>query len=393
VTFYINWFDLVIALFLTSVIWRGIIDGFVTQFLVYACFFGSLFLGGWLFPHLLPIHNQTTLTIVNANLVLIFAILLAFVGFEFGRYLHYSFLSKRLHWLETGLSIVLSFAAGLVAVWLIGSMIGRLPFEGFSNSANDALIVQALDQHLPPVPAVFAEFNHQLNPNNSPQIFTHTKFQTQQLLPATSPMVRQAAAMAERSVVRVTSFGCGGLVSGSGFVVAPNLIITSAHVVAGVHRPIVKYGSRSYAATPVLFDADLDLAALRVTDLKATPLNFINKDINDSTQVIILGYPGGNYTVAPGLILDEVWLSGTNIYGIDSIDRLIYEVQVSLQSGNSGGPMILPNGQVAGIIFGKATQTDQNSYGLALPSTEILDEVQQAQTSTRPISAGACLTD
>jgi uncharacterized protein YacL len=99
-----------------------------------------MFLGGWLFPHLLPIHSQTLLTIVNGNLVLIFAIVMAIIGFHLGQYLHISFTKRRLRYIENALSVILSLSFGLIAIWLITSMIGRLPFAGFSNSANDSLI-------------------------------------------------------------------------------------------------------------------------------------------------------------------------------------------------------------------------------------------------------------
>jgi uncharacterized membrane protein required for colicin V production len=73
VSLYINWFDLVIILLLAILVWRGIKGGFITQLLISIGFFGGLFLGGWLFPHILPIHDQTLLAVVNGILVLVFA--------------------------------------------------------------------------------------------------------------------------------------------------------------------------------------------------------------------------------------------------------------------------------------------------------------------------------
>jgi len=365
-------------------------DGFITQVLVNIAFFGGLFFGGWAFPYLLPIHNQTLLAVINGNLVLLFAIGLAIMAFNLGRRLHLSFSKSWLHQLETGLSVIFSICSGLIAAWLIASMIGRLPFEGLSNSANDALIVQFLDQHLPPIPAVFAEFDRQLNPNSSHVVFIRTPFQTQQYVPIGSPTLDNVAAAAQYSAVRITSFGCGGIVSGSGFVAAPDLVLTNAHVIAGVHRPIVKYGTQSYAGIPVLYDSNTDLAALRLTGLKAKPLTLFNGHVAPDTTTVLLGYPGGNYTPSLAVVLSETQLLTANLYGVGTVDRQIYELKAVIDPGSSGGPMLLPNGQVAGVIFAKPNGT--GNYAYALSSTSIRSEVQQAKQATRRVSTGTCLS-
>jgi S1-C subfamily serine protease len=391
VRLYINWFDIVLILFLATLIWQGIKHGFVTQFLVITFFFGGLFLGGWLFPHVLPIHDQTLLTIVNGNLVLIFAAIMAIIGFHLGHNFHISFGKNRWHQLENGLSVIMSLSFGLIAVWLVAAMIGRLPFAGLSNSANDSLIAQVLDQHLPPIPAVFAEFSRQLNPKSIPEIFIHTPLQTEQYVPIASPIAARIASIDEYSVVRITSFGCGGIVTGSGIVVAPNLVLTNAHVIAGVHRPIVKYGTQSYVGTPVLFDYNLDVAILRLSNLPATPLTIFNGTVAPGTGVVVLGYPGGNFTILPAVVSEQTQLVTDNLYNVGTVDRQVYEVQAPVGPGSSGGPMILQNGQVAGVIF--ARNGALNSYAYALTSTSVLSKVHQAERATRRISTGVCLSD
>lgn len=388
--FYVNWFDLVIIVLLAGLIWRSIKDGFITQFLMSICFFGGLFLAGWVFPHLLPIHNHTLLTIVNGNLVLVFAMFSGIAGFRLGRYLGFTFAQSWQRRIETGLSVILSLCAGLIAVWLIASMIGRLPFAGFSNSANDSLIVEFLDQRLPPIPAVFAEFDRQLNPNNPPESFIRTPFQTEQNAPIDASAVSGVAATAQYSTVRITSFGCGGIVSGSGFVIAPNLVLTDAHVIAGVHRPIVKYGTQSYAATPVLYDSNNDLAALRLTGLNAKPLTIFSGSVGAGTTAVLLGYPGGNFTVSPAAVLGEAQLFTTNLYGVGTVYRQVYEMKSVIGPGSSGGPMLLLNGQVAGIVFAKPNTV--GNYAYALTSTSMRNELQQAKESTRRVNTGACLS-
>jgi hypothetical protein len=234
--------------------------GLFRQLLVVVGFFGGLFFGGWLFPHLLPIHDRTILTVVNGNLVLLLAAYAAVRGLDLGRRFHFSLGKRWAYWGESVLGILLSMAAVLAAAWLLGATIGRLPFAGFSNSANDAYIVQALDHRLPPVPAVLAEFNRLVDANTSPQLFVQPASTAADSVLPPLQALQPAIAKVSAATVRVTSFGCGGIVSGSGFVVAPGLVATDAHVIAGVHRPIIKALGRSYVGVPVLFDANLDFA-------------------------------------------------------------------------------------------------------------------------------------
>ena len=351
-----NWIDIIIVGLLVGAVVGGIRIGFLMQIGVIASFFSVLFLGGWLWPHILPIEDRTLLTLVNANLVLIGATYAGVRGFDLGAYAHRELRKTQLRKLkpiEAWLGVIPSVAAVLIFIWLLTAMISRLPFEGFSNSTSDALIVQKLDQNLPPVPSVFATFNHVVDPNSPPQIFAEPKPQTS--FNFSTGEVQQATAKAEASIVRITSFGCGGLVSGSGFAIGPNLVATNGHVVAGVKRPIVKYDNHSFEAVPVLFNANLDFAILRIQNkvhnFNAPPLKLAKESIDLNTSVAVLGYPGGDYTAVPGIIRNDLTLFGRNIYNIGFFGRDVYEVQASAEEGGSGGPIVLADGRVAGVLF------------------------------------------
>jgi len=388
---YLNWFDIVIILVLLLFIWQGIKQGFVVQFLMSVGFFGGIFLGGWLFPHILRIHDPTIRAVANGNLVLIFAVFLSIVGYSYGQKIHFAMGKTRPHEIEVGVGVVYSIVVGLVVVWLVASLIGRLPFAGFSNSANDSLIVQVLDNYLPPVPAVFAEFNKQLNPNAPPQTYIKNGFQLQYAQATPSPALQSAATIDQDSVVRIASFGCGGIVTGTGFVVGPQLVMTNAHVLAGVERPIVKYGMQSYVGTPLLFDPNLDLAILKVPHLNVPPLTLRNTLVNNGTQSVLLGYPNGNYTVAPAVVLGETQLETTGIYGIGTVIRAVYELSGNIGPGSSGGPMVMSNGQVAGVVF--ARPQGAGNYAYVLTSQSVIPRLEQAEHSNRKVSTGVCYGD
>jgi len=390
-----NWVDGIVVVFLAITVAAGLRAGVVSQLFVITGFFVSLFICGWLFPYVVRFHDPTLRTAVNAILVLLTSAYAGVRSLDLGQKVHWSFRLGRLkkdHKLETAetmLGALPSLAAGLALVWLLGVAIGRLPFVGLSNSVNDAKIVQLLTQSLPPVPAVFAEFDRQVDPNAQPYIFVQSKPQVS--FNYDPEAVHLAAAKATASVVRITSFSCGSIVGGSGFVIAPGLVATDAHVIAGSRRPIIKYNNSSYEGVPVYFNALLDLAILRVPALPAPALQLAPKSIDLNTTVAVLGFPGGNYQVAPGIIRDTRATAGTNIYDLGKFDRGIYLVQAQVDYGNSGGPLVTSSGMVAGIVFSKSTTVSNIAYVLA--SAHITTALQRVKASTARVSTGACVVN
>lgn len=389
-----NWIDVIILGLLIGAIVGGRKIGFLTQFGIIGGFFGALSLAGWLFPRLLPIDDPTLLTLVNANLVLITATYAGIKGFDLGSYLHRR-LRTKLRWLkpyEAWLGAIPGTMATLILVWLLAAAIGRLPFAGLSNSVNDALIVQRLNRLLPSVPSVLATFNNVVDPNALPYVFAQPKPQTD--FNFSEAEVRSAIQAASQSIVRITSFGCGGLITGSGFVAGPDLVITNAHVIAGAERPIVKYDNHSFETVPVVFDANLDFAVLRVQhnaaqSFSASPLQLTKQSVATGTTVAVLGYPAGNYSEQPGIIRNDLTVFGRNIYDLGVIGRGVYEIQTSAGQGSSGGPVVIQDGSVAGVIFALSDEVD--NYAYALNASYLIDKLTQATTAYRRVSTGVCL--
>ncbi|MFI5270840.1 MAG: MarP family serine protease [Candidatus Saccharimonadales bacterium] len=388
---YINWVDIIILFLLGLFTYRGIKKGFVTQSLTIIFFIAGIFIGGWFFPHIIKIHDRTLFVIVNSNTVVLFSILMGTLGYILGNRLHFTFGKERMHLLENILNIATSVIFGLIIIWLLASLIGRLPFAGFSNSVNDSLIIQFLDQNLPPVPAIFASLGQQIDPSVPSEIFVKTPLQTQRYTPLLSSEDQQTANQYAYSIVRITSFGCGGIVSGSGFVIGPQLVMTNAHVIAGVKRPIIKYGTQSYAGNPVFYDSSLDVAILRVDGLKAKPLVLDNKTLSSGTKGIALGYPGGNFTATPVVFDSNIQLQSNNLYGMGTVERDVYIFDGYTNEGSSGGPIILENGLVAGVVFAKSAS--QNNVTYALTPNSVKDKVQQSLQSYRKVNTGFCLSN
>ena len=203
------------------------------------------------------------------------------------------------------------------------------------------------------------------------------------------PVDATVLATAEKSVVQLVGPGCGGEVDGSGVVIAPGIVVTNAHVVAGVRRPTVVDGAGQHEATVVLFDPDEDLAVLTVSKLKAPALATDLDTLAPGSRGAVVGYPGGGPLRSDdAVVVDSMTAVGQNIYGQGSVRRLVYQLSANIQPGNSGGPLITADGRVGGIVFAKSV--NQDAVGYALVWKEVAAEVDAAKTLTAAVPTGAC---
>jgi S1-C subfamily serine protease len=192
------------------------------------------------------------------------------------------------------------------------------------------------------------------------------------------------------STVKIVGFGCGQIQEGSGFVVAPGLVVTNAHVVAGIAGPMVQDASGSHPTSVVLFDPSYDLAVMRVQGLSERPLSLDPSQVARGVQAAVLGYPnGGPFTAVPAGVLAEFEAQGRDIYGQGLTLRNVYEIQSLVRPGNSGGPLVQPDGDVIGVVFSRST-TDGN-IGYALTSPDVRSRVLLAESTSRQVGTGPCL--
>jgi S1-C subfamily serine protease len=191
------------------------------------------------------------------------------------------------------------------------------------------------------------------------------------------------------SVVRIQGLGCGGIISGSGFVVRNDLVATNAHVVAGIASPIVEDSNGRHRAEVISFDPNLDLAVLKVSGLAGKPLNIDLSNINSGMPGAVLGYPGGGpFNAGPAAVMEEFDAIGQNIYGNQKTERDVYEIQATVIPGNSGGPLIEENGSVMGVVFAKSTTYSYVGYALAMQ--KVATEINKAAISDSQVSTNQC---
>ncbi len=201
------------------------------------------------------------------------------------------------------------------------------------------------------------------------------------------------AAKAQPSVVKVRgeAHSCEKITEGSGFVVAPNRVMTNAHVVAGADGFSVDAGGKTYDAQVVSYDPEADISILGVPGLSAGPLPFAQYTAGAGTDVLVLGYPGAaSFTVSPAQIREVTELNGPDIYGSTSVTRQVYVLIGSFpQSGSSGSAVVDFNGQVLGVYFG--AQSNDSTTGFAITAAQVRPQMALAG-GTRASGTGECIS-
>jgi S1-C subfamily serine protease len=177
-------------------------------------------------------------------------------------------------------------------------------------------------------------------------------------------------------VYRVEGRGCGGVVSGSAYPVAPGYLVTNAHVVSGTSNTTLSQDATrvdGIHATVVLFDPERDIAILWAPQVNA-PVPQENSG-GRGTQGAVLGYPGGGpEMVSPAVLEQNTDATGRDIYNNALVNRNIWIIGSQVRPGNSGGPLVDLQGHVLGLVFA-ASSTDPNQ-AYALSNDEVQPDIQ-----------------
>ena len=203
-----------------------------------------------------------------------------------------------------------------------------------------------------------------------------------------TPALNRAAG----SVLKIagTAFQCGQNQTGTGFVVSPGRVVTNAHVVAGVSQPVVEVpGGGAMPGRVVYFDSKRDLAVLAVDGLPTAALP-LSSDLPAGTAAAFAGYPhGGPYQSKPATVQGSSTVLVPDIYGNNPVPDEVYKLAGDVQPGNSGGPLLTTNGEVAGVIFAKTTSNA--ALGFAIPMIDLRPVAAEAPGLSSPVSSGQCI--
>jgi len=201
-----------------------------------------------------------------------------------------------------------------------------------------------------------------------------------------------AASSASAAVVRLTGTAaqCSQVQSGSGVAVAPDRVLTNAHVVLGVDAPTVTDRARGvHAARIVHLDTAHDLAVLAVDDADL-PVMPVGAELTGGASASVLGYPdGGPFASTPAAVqaVGEVPLGDVLTGAASMVD--VYTLAADIRHGYSGGPVVDAAGNLAGLVFARAPGSD--AVGYALTADTIAPVVAAAPQMTATVPSGDCV--
>ena len=213
---------------------------------------------------------------------------------------------------------------------------------------------------------------------------------------------------AARGVVRIVTIAViddevVGFGHGSGFAVAPNRIITNAHVVEAAARYpgnviigiVPSEGDKSYQGKLIAYDQSRDLAMIAFEGVRLPPLTLYTGPVADGDEVVSLGYPGNVDLATARSATDYITpLTPVRSQGNYSGRRVLTGTQVllhtaSIARGNSGGPLLDPCGRVLGVNSA-LTRADEGdaSFGFAIADSELASFLREAGQAYRAVGVG-----
>lgn len=387
-------FDVVLVLTLVGIGIAGYRQGFVTGVLNLVGLVLGAFAGMQIAPKIAEwVSGSTRQALAGMVVVLVAAAIGQLVGTAIG-----SAIRGRIRWrpvqrIDAVGGGLVSTAGILIIAWLIGTELKDSPFVGLAQQVKGSRVLRAVDGVMPPAPDVAAPFRRLISREGFPQVFADIRGGRSRAVPPPDPAVisSQAVTSSRQSIVRVTGIAreCSHRVEGTGFVYADGLVMTNAHVIAGVRSAKVSSESGdTHDARIVLFDPKRDVAVLRVEDLDLPALEFAGPQRTGDNGVVA-GYPeDGPFTAVAARVRDQLTAVGRDIYERGIVRREVYAIRAKVLPGNSGGPLLTPDGRVSGVVF--ASAADDPDTGYALTADEVASSAAAGRRSDAVVSTGAC---
>jgi len=391
--------DLILLVVVAAFAVSGYRQGFIVGILSFFGFVGGALLGAEFGPSISRalVGGQTQQDVIAVVLLVSFAVIGQFVASSIGAAMRSTVTWRSATVLDSVGGSVVSAVSVLLIAWVVGSVLIESPFPVVDTQVNNSLVLQTLDKFMPsPAKTMFSDFRRLLASNSTyAEVFSGIGAERILAIPAPDPNVVSAPGIrdAAGSVVRVQGIApsCERSIEGSGFVISPDHVLTNAHVVAGVtsRQTVTTVNQPNLSATVVYYDPQVDVAILYVPGLHATPLHFAGP-ANPGDNAVVAGYPldATSLHLVPARIGGTQNAQGPNIYETSTVTRQIYEIRAVVRSGNSGGPLLSPQGTVDGVVF--AAAVGESDTGFALTSAEVSADASAGEQLTSAVSTGAC---
>ncbi|RZS41282.1 colicin V production protein [Herbihabitans rhizosphaerae] len=391
-----NWVDLLVILLAVVAMVSGARQGVIIALPAFVGVLIGAIIGIKVAP-LVVEHIETTPTRV-AIAVAVFVLLVALgetFGVWGGRLLREKINSPKLAGVDSTLGAVVQGAVVFVVAWLIGAAltsVGNLP--GLSSAINRSVVLGGVNDVMPEAAhALPAELRKLLDESGFHGAVSPFSRAPNREVAAPDPALQGSFVVSklEDSVLKINAKApsCSRAMEGTGFVIAPQRIMTNAHVVAGADEVSVQTKQGALPARVVHYDPGTDIAVLSVPRLRAEKIPFAERDAVSGDSAIVLGYPlDGPYHASSARVRERTNLRGPDIYDSRTVTRDVFTIRGDVRSGNSGGPLVDEAGQVIGVVFGAAV--GGGDTGFVLTADEVADEVANAPRQDTKVATGQC---
>ena len=381
-----NWADLVIVVLVLLAGLNGRRVGALRQLAGYLGLGVGFVIGTLVAP---PFSTAITHAAWRPLIALALVFVATVIGGRLGRMVG-GVAADSMHALHLGLvdsigGVLIGVVGTLVGCWLVAGLLASTAWGSLASEIQNSKVLAAINKVMPPVPTIEAKMQSLFRNAGFPSIFASIVGPT---LPVTvapgrlGPLVTSLSAPS--GVVKVLATGgCSRIQEGTAFFVSSHDAVTNAHVVAGEPKVSVN----GVPGSVVLFDPSYDLAVVRVDSVDETPLNFFSGRVAAGSRARVVGFPlNASRTAAPGYVEGDITAQGRDIYDQRLINRTYEVIEVNVQPGNSGSPVLVGR-DVAGVIESKSLSEASTAY--AIPDVVVLDDL--AHVSTRAVSTSGCL--
>jgi S1-C subfamily serine protease len=326
------------------------------------------------------------------------------IGVFVGRHIRDRITGEHSLRVDSALGALLQALTVVLAAWLVALPLASANFPGLAAGIRGSKVLAAVDSAIgssvPSARRLPSELRALLDSSGFPDVLTPFAQTPITVVGPPDPTLVNSVAVrsAQDSVLKVRGRAtqCSRALEGTGFVIGPERVVTNAHVVAGTAEVTVEVPgrggrARTRSATVVAYDPEIDVAVLAVPGLDETPLRFAAHTASVADDAIVLGYPlDGPFRATPARIRDQIDLRGLDIYNERTVTRDVYTIRAVVRSGNSGGPLLAPDGSVYGIVFGAAQ--DDPETGFVLTAQQVAPLLNDATALHTEVSTGSCAT-
>jgi S1-C subfamily serine protease len=387
--------DLILVLLMVVFAFSGYRQGFVVGVLSFTGFSSGALIGLQLGPLLANQFADSGIRVI-VSLVTIFGLAVlgqALAGWV-GTHLRHAIRNRPVQVADDVGGAAVSLLAVLIVSWLVAVPLGVSSLPWLAKSVRNSAVLATVDAVMPAqAKALSTKLRDTVDTRGFPNVFGGLQPTRVREVAAPDPALARSTAVVNgrKSVVKVlgTAPSCSRRIEGSGFVYARERVMTNAHVVAGTRSVSVDVDGDRHDARVVVYNPKLDLAVLYVPGLGAPAMPFARADANTGADAIVLGFPlDGPYNAQSARVRDVGNITGPDIYESSDVTREIYTIRALVRSGNSGGPLVAPNGQVLGVIF--AAAADDANTGFAVTADEAAPVALTGRQRTDGTGTGRC---